>query len=90
MTNDCLIIAHARNTRYIVPWWTAFNTSPTKGKINGRDAYVLAIELGSPSVLIGVRFTSVFAVCYLCAESGDLSTGWEVLAPEKHIYVKSR
>jgi hypothetical protein len=57
---------------YIVPWWTAFNTSPTKGKLGGRDAYFLAIELGSPSALIGVRFTSVFAVCYACASTGDL------------------
>lgn len=71
-------------------WWTAFNTSPTKGIVGGRDAYVLAIELGSPAELIGVRFTSVFAVCFACATTGDLSTGWTVLDPARHIYTRSR
>ena len=75
---------------YLPPWWTAFNTSPTKGKVGGKDAYVVAIELGSPTELIGVRFTSVFAVCYSCAEAGDLSAGWEVLGPTDHIYTKAR
>ena len=75
---------------YVVPWWTAFNTSPTLGKINGTAAYVLAIELGSPSELIGVRFTSVFAVCYSCVASHDLSSGWEILDPTTHIYRKDR
>ena len=27
---------------YLPPWWTAFNTSPTKGEIGGKDAYVIA------------------------------------------------
>ena len=38
---------------YVVPWWTAFNTSPTRGKVAGKEAYVVAIELGSPTELIG-------------------------------------
>ena len=73
-----------------VPWWTAFNTSPTKGKIGGKDVWVLAIELGSPAVMIGRRFTSVFAVCEACAVTGDLSTGWKVLDPSRHIYRQDR
>ena len=60
--------------------WTAYNTAPTKGKINGKDMFVLAIELGSPASLIGKRFTSVFAVCEECALSNDLSKGWQMLA----------
>eukprot|EP00729_Bicosta_minor_P015843 gene15843-3848_t len=69
-----------------VPWWTAFNTSPTKGVLNGKDVW-----LGTPEPLIGVRFTSVFAVCESCAEpAGDLSKGWSVLDPDTHIYRKDR
>eukprot|EP00035_Acanthoeca_spectabilis_P029041 m.473029 g.473029 ORF g.473029 m.473029 type:complete len:274 (-) comp33659_c0_seq1:710-1531(-) len=83
-------VPNPKDPPYIVPWWTAFNTSPTKGVVNGRDAYVLAVELGSPTVLIGERFTSVFAVCYSCASTDDLSTGWEILDPTTHIYEKSR
>lgn len=80
---------------WMVGWWTAFNTSPTKGKLaNGTDAWVLAIELGSPSSLIGARFTSVFAACTSCvgtvASEPDLSKGWEVLDPTTHIYRKDR
>jgi hypothetical protein len=75
---------------YMVPWWTAFNTSPAKGKLGGKDTWVLAIELGSPSALIGQRFTSVFATCDDCASSGDLSSGWTVLDPHTHIYRKDR
>jgi hypothetical protein len=67
-------------------WWTAFNTSPTKAKLGGKDVYALAIELGSPSALIGERFTSVFAMCEDCASTGDLSKGWHVLDPHSHIY----
>ena len=51
---------------------------------------MLAIELGSPSALIGQRFTSVFATCDDCASSGDLSSGWTVLDPHTHIYRKDR
>ena len=75
---------------YLPPWWTAFNTSPTKGVYKGKEAYFLAIELGSPSALIGRRFTSVFAICTRCAETGDLSSGWSVLDPQTHIYRKDR
>ena len=41
---------------------------------------------GSPSALIGERFTSVFAMCEDCASTGDLSKGWHVLDPHSHIY----
>ena len=51
---------------------------------------VSRIELGSPTALIGVRFTSVFAVCYGCVDADDLSAGWEVLDPADHIYTKAR
>lgn len=69
--------------------WTAFNTSPTRAKLNGEDVFVLAIELGGPAKLVGVRFTSVFAVCKECAVTGDLSKGWTVLDPTTHIYIKA-
>ena len=75
---------------YMVPWWTAFNTSPTKGELNGKETFVLAIELGSPASLIGHRFTSVFARCDVCASTGDLSGGWRIISPEQHIYRKDR
>lgn len=53
-------------------------------------SFVLAIELGSPSNLIGQRFTSVFAACESCATSGDLSQGWHLLDTSTHIYRKDR
>lgn len=58
--------------------------------MNGLPAYVLAVELGSPSVLVGVPFTSTFAVCFKCAISNDLSSGWEVLDPATHVYTKGQ
>lgn len=84
---------------YDVPWWTAFNTSPTKGVIAGQDAYVLAIELGSPQSIIGRftdkpihhRFSTVFATCVACALTGRLDSGWSILDPEQgYIYRKDR
>jgi hypothetical protein len=57
--------------------------------IGGDPAFVMAIELGSPRVLIGEPFTTVFAVCKECVQTGDLSAGWRVL-DLSHIYVKSR
>jgi len=52
--------------------------------------FVLAIELGSPSTIIGQRFTSVFAACPTCAASGDLSGGWALLDVPTHIYRRDR
>jgi hypothetical protein len=84
---------------YDVAWWTAFNTSPTKGVIAGQDAYTLAIELGSPQSVIGRftdkpihhRFTTVFAVCVACAQTGRLDSGWSTLDPgQGYIYRKDR
>ena len=84
---------------YDVAWWTAFNTSPTRAVLAGQDAYVLAIELGSPQSVIGRftdkpfhhRFTTVFAVCVACAQTGRLDSGWSVLDPgQGHLYRKDR
>jgi hypothetical protein len=76
---------------WMVPWWTAYNTGPTRGKLpNGTDAFFLAIELGTPSDLIGQRFTSVFAACIECASTGHLESGWQILDPQSHIYRKDR
>jgi hypothetical protein len=85
--------------KWAVPWWTAFNTAPTRGVLRGVDVWVLAIELGSPEepepydgkpFSIGTRFTTVFAVCERCAATGDLETGWHVLDPSEHIYRRDR
>ncbi len=73
---------------YDFPWYTSFNTSPHKGMLNGKPVYAMAIELGSPSSLIGVRFTSVIAV--KDATDDDLSTGWKLLDPTKSIYRTDR
>ena len=75
-------------TGYDFPWYTAFNTSPHKGKLGGKDVFAVAIELGSPSAMIGRRFTSVIAV--KDATDDDLSTGWSLLDPTKSIYRTDR
>jgi alpha-N-acetylglucosaminidase len=84
---------------YDVPWWTAFNTSPTKAIFNGSTAFVLAIELGSPQSVIGPytelpyhhRFSTVFAVCFDCVRTGQLDSGWELLDPmQGYIYRRNR
>ena len=68
--------------------FTAFNTSPHKGMLEGRLVYALAIELGAPRWLIGQPFTTVIAV--KDATNDDLSTGWRLLDPEKSIYRTDR
>ena len=74
-----------------LPWWNACNTSPTKGRVGGKDAFVLALEVTSPPTIVpssvrNEKYISVFAVCYQCAATGDLSYGWEVLDPLTHVY----
>lgn len=59
--------------------WAIFNTSFCKGK----DCYVLAIEIGSPSEITGVPYTIVFA------KSKDL-IHWEFMDFEKCVYLKER
>ena len=68
--------------------FTAFNTSPHKGMLDGRLVYALAIELGAPRWLIGQPFTTVITV--KDATNDDLSTGWRLLDPEKSIYRTDR
>jgi hypothetical protein len=68
--------------------YTSFNTSPHKGMLNGKPVYALAIELGSPSSIVGVPFTSAIAV--KDATDDDLSTGWRLLDPTKSIYRTDR
>jgi len=60
------------------PGWTLFNTSVCKGP----DGYVMAIEVGSPADLVGVRFTMFFAT------SKDLFH-WEMM-PLDRVYSKLR
>jgi len=57
----------------------AFNNAVTK---NDKGGYTMAIELGAPSDIVGTGFTSVFAE----VEGNDLSTGFQLLDPFKHVY----
>ena len=54
-----------------LPGWKIFNTSVCKGD----DCYILAIEVGEPTEVVGVPFTTRFA------RSPDL-VGWELTGPE--------
>ena len=61
--------------------YKAFNNAVTK---DGSDSsYTMAIELGSPSDIVGVRFTSVFA------RSANLDAGFTLLDPTTHVYTKA-
>ena len=81
-------------------WFTGYNTSPARGVLDGKDAFVLAIELGSPGTAPGWAvptntlgfhpYFTVFAVCRACAETEDLSHGWELLEPERFMYKRDR
>ena len=68
--------------------FTAFNTSPHKGTLDGKSVYAMAIEWGAPGNIVGVPYTAVFAV--KDATDDDLSTGWRLLDPEKSVYRKDR
>jgi hypothetical protein len=61
-----------------LPGWELFNTSVCRG--DGR--YVMAIEVGAPPEVVGVRFTMRFAA------SADLRT-WRLL-PEDCVFSKER
>ena len=61
-----------------LPGWTLFNTSVCKA--DGR--YVMAIEVGAPTKVVGVPFTIRFA------ESKDLKD-WKLL-PESRVYSKEK
>lgn len=69
--------------------WSAYNTSPWLGVLDGKPAWVMAVELGGPLSQIGVPFTAAFAVCEACAATGKLSAGWRML-DLSHIYTKAR
>ena len=79
-----------------LPWWTAYNTDPTKGVLGGKPAWFLAIELDTPQSLVptshhtGQGYLSIFAMCRQCAETDDLSFGWEILSPTDHVYRRDR
>ena len=53
------------------PGYSAWNTDVTAGP-NG--TWVMAIELQAPAKVVGVPFSTAFAVCRHCGT--DLSTGW--------------
>jgi len=61
-----------------LPGWGIYNNSVCMG----RDGYVMAIEIGEPKEVVGVRYTIYFA------ESEDL-INWR-LGPLDHIYSKDR
>lgn len=61
-----------------LPGWGLYNTSVCKAE--GR--YVMAVEVGEPPEVVGVRFTTFFA------ESKDLLT-WKLL-PEECVYSKEK
>jgi hypothetical protein len=61
-----------------VPGWGLYNTSVCKA--DGR--YVMAVEVGEPPEVVGVRFTIFFA------ESKDLQT-WKLL-PQECVYSKEK
>jgi len=61
-----------------LPGWGAYNTSVCKAG----DRYIMAVELGEPPEVVGVRFTMRFA------ESRDL-TNWQLL-PEECIFSTDR
>ncbi|MBI3911273.1 MAG: hypothetical protein HY320_10110, partial [Armatimonadetes bacterium] len=65
-------------TALSLPGWGIYNTSVCKE--NGR--YVMAVELGEPPEVVGVRFTMRFA------ESRDL-LHWHLL-PEEYVYSRER
>ena len=61
-----------------LPGWGAYNTTVCKG----REGYVMAIEIGEPPEVAGVRFTIFFAV------SDDLLQ-WRLL-PQEYVHTKER
>ena len=61
-----------------LPGWGIYNSSVCMG----RDGYVMAIEIGEPKEVVGIRYTIYFA------ESEDL-INWR-LAPLDHVYSKDR
>jgi len=63
---------------FTVPGWEMFNTSVCKG--DGR--YIMAVEIGAPPEVVGVRFTMRFA------ESQDLCE-W-CLLPDEYVYSRDR
>jgi hypothetical protein len=63
----------------------SFNNDVWAGKLEGRNAYVMPIELGDPPAIVGQRFTMGFAVSY----ASTPEAGWEFLDPTKYIYNKA-
>ncbi len=59
--------------------WEFYNTSICKGK----DGYVLAIEIGAPEEVAGVRYTMIFAT------SKDL-INWQIIDPKTHVHTPER
>lgn len=59
--------------------WEFYNTSICKGE----DGYVMAIEIGAPLEVAGVRYTMIFA------KSKDL-LNWEILDTNKFIHTPER
>jgi DNA replicative helicase MCM subunit Mcm2 (Cdc46/Mcm family) len=72
--------------------WTAYNTSPARGELDGNSVHGVAIELGTPAVVRGEGFSSIFAVCDDCDKTPSFhgSKGWRLLDPSKSIYSKDR
>ena len=68
----------SNQTALHLPGWGAFNTTVCKGQ----EGYVMAIEIGEPPEVVGVRFTIFFAV-------SDNLLDWRLL-PEEYVHTKER
>jgi hypothetical protein len=68
------------------PGYSAWNTDVAPAGGNG--SYVMAIELQAPSSVVGVPFSTAFAVCDGCGS--DLSGGWRLLDAGTHLFTKAR
>ena len=69
--------------------YSAWNTDITStGGDSETRTWVMAIELGNPVSVVGVPFSTAFAVCFRCGT--DLSRGWSLLDPVTHLFTKAR
>lgn len=68
------------------PGYSAWNTDVAP--VGKTGSFVMAIELQAPQSVVGVPFSTAFAVCDGCGS--DLSTGWRLLDASTHLFTKAR
>eukprot|EP01043_Picozoa_sp_COSAG02_P057661 COSAG02_NODE_7039_length_3214_cov_14.690851_4_plen_423_part_00 len=68
------------------PGYSAWNTDVAPVGKNG--SFVMAIELQAPANVVGVPFSTAFAVCDGCGS--DLSIGWRLLDASAYLFTKAR